>query len=44
MCNKKIIKLIDELFWLIKGGYRVHPVLILFEINILIIISINDDL
>ena len=26
ICNEKIIKLIDELFWLIKRGYKVHPV------------------
>jgi len=42
ICNEKIIKLIYELFWLIKGGYNVHPVLIIFEIIILIIINIKD--
>ena len=38
-----MIKLIYGLFWWIKGGYyNVHPVLILFEINTLIIINISD--
>jgi len=41
-CNDKIIILIDVLFWIDRGGYKVHPVKILFFTNILIIISIND--
>lgn len=42
ICSDRIIKLIDKLFWLIKGGYKVHPVLILFIIIILMIIILND--
>ena len=41
-CKEKIVKLIDKLFWIIKGGYNVHPVLILLIINIFKIINFNE--
>lgn len=40
--REKIIKLIDEEFWIDRGGYKVHPVKILFFINILNVINIKD--
>lgn len=39
---EKITMLIELMFWTDKGGYKVHPVKILFLINILDIIIIND--
>lgn len=40
----KIIKLIELLFWVIRGGYKVHPVLILFIINIFINIIFSEGI
>ena len=42
--REKITKLIDILFWIINGGYIVHPVLILFIISIFIIINLIDGI
>lgn len=39
-----MIKLIEILFWLIRGGYKVHPVLILFIIIILINKIFNEGI
>jgi hypothetical protein len=44
ICNEKIVKLMDILFCVIKGGYKVHPVLILLKIIILIIIIFNEGI
>lgn len=44
ICNEKITKLIEILFWVIRGGYKVHPVLILFIIIILINIILRDGI
>lgn len=38
------MKLIDKLFWVIRGGYKVQPVLILFIIIILINIILIEGI
>ena len=43
-CKEKIIKFKVIKFWLIKGGYNVHPVLILLFSNIFINININEGI
>lgn len=42
MCSERIVKFIEILFCEIKGGYRVHPVLMLLKINIFLIIKASD--
>jgi len=42
--REKIIKLIEILFWLIRGGYIVQPVLILFIISIFKIINFKEGI
>jgi len=38
----RITELIELKFWIDRGGYKVHPVKILFLVNILIIMINND--